>query len=195
MEHNSIKDIAQMIKEMGGKKVQNNAAAAVDGSNALDVAMTTITYPENRVVNQTAQENKAPESPVDERKTGGAIDNAHLKIKSLTRELIEGQDYFRLEKVPNAILSKAGALKLVRRAGFSYHVTMMDKTISVPDGLISYTMKVTINDEEGNVVSEAFASASSLEKKWAKQGWAVESSLIGIAAKRGLVGAVKNLLV
>ena len=72
---------------------------------------------------------------------------------------------------------------------------MMDKTISVPDGLISYTMKVTINDEEGNVVSEAFASASSLEKKWAKQGWAVESSLIGIAAKRGLVGAVKNLLV
>ena len=108
MEHNSIKDIAQMIKEMGGKKVQNNAAVAVDGSNALDVAMTTITYPENRVVNQTEQENKAPESPVDERKTGGAIDNAHLKIKSLTRELIEGQDYFRLEKVPNAILSKAG---------------------------------------------------------------------------------------
>ena len=76
MEHNSIKDIAQMIKEMGGKKVQNNAAVAVDGSNALDVAMTTITYPENRVVNQTEQENKVPESPVDERKTGGAIDNA-----------------------------------------------------------------------------------------------------------------------
>ena len=195
MEHNSIKDIAQMIKEMGGKKVQNHAAAAVDGSNALDLNMTTITYPESRVVAQETQKKPASESPVDERKTGGAIDNAHLKIKSLTRELIEGQDYFRLEKVPNAILSKAGALKLVRRAGFSYHVTMMDKTISVPDGLISYTMKVTINDEEGNVVSEAFASASSLEKKWAKQGWAVESSLIGIAAKRGLVGAVKNLLV
>ena len=63
MEHNSIKDNAQMIKEMGGKKVQNNAVAAVDGSNALDVAMTTITYPENRVVNQTEQEIRLLRAP------------------------------------------------------------------------------------------------------------------------------------
>lgn len=194
MEHNSIKDIAQMIKEMGGQKVQNNAAAAVDGSNALDLDMTTITYPESRVVAQETQKKPASESRLDERNPAGAIDKTYIKVRSVVGALRANEDYFQLKGVANAVLGKRGALKIIRMAGLSYHTTMIDKTISVQDGLIAYTMKVTINDDEGNIVSEAFGSASSLEKKFTSQGWAVESSLISIATKRALVGAVKNLL-
>lgn len=208
-----IKNVIMGLKSQSYAQAEGSLALAVDNKDDIKTAepreqMQIIkgrqpvnTEPEAYGIGHKTEEGgefnniatKASTGPLEERKAGGSTDIICQKIRSLMGELIEGQDYFHIKGVPNAVLAKRGALKLLRRAGLTYHTTMIDKTIVVADGLLSYTMKTTISDDEGNVVAEAFGSASSLEKKFVGQGWSIESSLISISSKRSLVGAVKNL--
>ena len=54
--------------------------------------------------------------------------------------------------------------------------------------------KTTIMDADGVIVAEALASANTLEKKFADKGFAADSMLIGMASKRALVLAVKEMI-
>ncbi|WP_405383929.1 hypothetical protein [Phascolarctobacterium sp.] len=208
-----IKNVIMGLKSQSYAQSEGSLALAVDSKNGINTdepreqiqiikgGKPLNTDPEAYNVGNKAEAGSEPNCIVtnpptgtlEERKVGGPTDTICQKIRSLMGELIEGQDYFRIKGVPNAVLSKRGALKLLRRAGLTYHTTMIDKTVVVADGLLSYTMKTTISDYEGNIVAEAFGSASSLEKKFVGQGWSIESSLISISNKRSLVGAVKNL--
>ena len=72
---------------------------------------------------------------------------------------------------------------------------MLDKTTDVPNSFIGYTIKVTITNQDGEIISEAICSANSKEKKFADKGFSADSMLINMATKRALVSSVKNLLV
>ena len=91
-------------------------------------------------------------------------------------------------------LLKQGALKLLRLSDCNYSYAMLDKTVDVVNAYIGYTVKITIFDANGEIVSEALASANSLEKKFADKGLSGDSMLVGMATKRALVQAVKAIL-
>lgn len=116
-------------------------------------------------------------------------------IKAATKHLIQGVDYGQVRGIQGNLLFKQGALKLLKLCDFKYHVTMLDKTTDVPNSFIGYTVKVSITNQDGEIISEAICSANSKEKKFADKGFSSDSMLINMATKRALVSSVKNLLV
>lgn len=100
-----------------------------------------------------------------------------------------------MPKVKGKVLFKSGALKILRFLGLKYSVTLLDKTVSVQDGFIGYTVKVDIVNSDGEIVRESLGSANSLESKFEKAGFSADNLLCGMAVKRALVGMVKELLI
>ena len=116
-------------------------------------------------------------------------------IKAATKHLVEGVDYGQVRGIQGNLLFKQGALKILKICNCKYHTTMLDKTTDVPNSFIGYTVKVSITNQDGEIISEAICSANSKEKKFADKGFSADSMLINMATKRALVSSVKNLLV
>lgn len=116
-------------------------------------------------------------------------------LREFLKTLIDGVDYGNLPKVKGKVLFKSGALKILRFLGLKYSVTLLDKTVSVQDGFIGYTVKVDIVNSDGEIVRESLGSANSLESKFEKAGFSADNLLCGMAVKRALVGMVKELLI
>ena len=60
---------------------------------------------------------------------------------------------------------------------------------------VSYTVKVTLVNEDGCAVTEALGAANTLESKFAKNGFGSQNLVVSQAVKRATVSAVKNLIV
>ena len=115
-------------------------------------------------------------------------------LKEFLRTLVDGVDYGSLPKVKGKVLFKSGALKILRFLGLKYSVTMLDKTVRVQDRFIGYTFKVDIINSDGEIIHESLGSANSLESKFEKAGFSSDNLLCGMAVKRALVGAVKEII-
>lgn len=109
--------------------------------------------------------------------------------------LTDGKDYGRLPGIPRPVLFKRGALKILRHLNYHYTVALIDKTVVATDKLIAYTVLVTILTSDDKYVGQALGAANSLESKFAKSGMGTDSMLVGMATKRGLIDAVRTLLV
>lgn len=109
--------------------------------------------------------------------------------------LVEGKDYDRLPGIPHPVLFKRGAQKILRHLNYHYTVALVYKTVVASDKLVAYTVLVTILTAEDKYVGQALGSANSLESKFAKNGMGADSMLVGMATKRGLIEAVKELMV
>lgn len=109
--------------------------------------------------------------------------------------LVEGKDYGRLPGIPHPVLFKRGAQKILKFMNYHYTVALVDKTVVASDKLVAYTVLVTILTAEDKYVGQALGSANSLESKFAKNGMGADSMLVGMAAKRALIEAVKELIV
>ena len=59
---------------------------------------------------------------------------------------------------------------------------------------ISYTVKVTLINPDGEAITEALGAASTLEPKFLKGGMGSQNLVVSQAVKRGTVSAVKNLI-
>ena len=92
-------------------------------------------------------------------------------------------------------LFKAGAIKLLQLCGYKHTDQLLDKTVDAANGFIGYTVKVVIVDENGVPIAEAIGSANSKERKFEDKGFSADSLLVTMAAKRGLINAIKELLV
>ena len=139
-------------------------------------------------------ENQAPVSRVEPPNNSNASATTYEKMQAAAKMLISGKDYAQIKGIKGDVLLKSGALKLLRLSGCSHTYTMVDKTVDVANGFLGYTVKTTIMDADGVIVAEALASANTLEKKFADKGFAADSMLIGMASKRALVLAVKEML-
>ena len=109
--------------------------------------------------------------------------------------LVEGTDYGRLPGVPRPVLLKSGAQKILKYFNYHYTVALVSKTVVAADKLVAYTVLVTILTDDDKHVGQALGSANSLENKFAKNGMGADSMLVGMATKRGLLDAVRELLV
>lgn len=115
-------------------------------------------------------------------------------LKEFLKTLVNGIDYGSLPKVKGNVLFKSGALKILRFLGLKYSVTMLDKTVSVQDGFIGYTIKVDIINSDGEIIHESIGSANSLEAKFERAGVSGDNLLTSMAVKRALVSAVKEVI-
>lgn len=169
-----IADIKNYIHTMN-----ENYTGPVDGSSALAVEA------------KEAEKVEPSPKPTMVKPTNGDIGEK----KSIIDRLEYGVDYGTIPKIKGNVLFKKGALKIIKLMGYKHNMTLVDKSIDVANGYIGYTVKVSVVDADGSVVTEAFGSANTLEKKFADKGFAADSMLIGMASKRALVECAKELLI
>lgn len=115
-------------------------------------------------------------------------------LQSFLSTLVKGVDYGNLPRVQGDVLFKAGALKILRFLKLKYSVILLNKTVSIPEKFISYTVKVDIINQDGEIVYESIGAANSLESKFEKAGLSSDNLICRMAAKRALVAAIKEII-
>ena len=163
--------------------------ASVKDIKAQISNLATLKQPPQQVREQTTKE-EVIEYPV--RKENTQTDKG---LGAFLTTLVEGKDYGKLPGVPRPVLFKSGAQKILRHLNYHYTIALVDKTVVAADKLVAYTVLVTILTAEDKHVGQALGSANSLESKFAKNGMGADSMLVGMATKRGLLDAVRELLV
>lgn len=132
-----------------------------------------------------------------------AVDNKVLPLPDTKQQpnnsgimsiLTAGKDYGSIPGVKGTVLFKSGAIKIMKYLGLRQHIELLDKTVNVAEHFISYTVKVSLTIASGEIVAEAFGSANSHEKKFLDKGFSADSMLIGMAAKRALISAIKDVI-
>ena len=115
-------------------------------------------------------------------------------LKKVSGSMQEGKDYGQLPKVKGNTLYKRGALRILNALKYKHNDNLVSKIVDVPNNFIGYTVRVTIVDSEGNIITESLASANSHEKKFCDKAMSSDSMLVGMAAKRALILGVKEII-
>lgn len=128
-----------------------------------------------------------------------AVDNKVLPLpdkpttNGIMSILVVGKDYGTIPGIKGTVLFKSGAVKIMKHLGLRQQIELLDKTVDIAEHFISYTVKVSLINASGEVVTEAFGSANSHEKKFIDKGFSADSMLIAMATKRALVSAAKDI--
>ena len=109
--------------------------------------------------------------------------------------LREGVDYGQIPGVKNNQLFKPGAAKIINFLHLRPQVQLLHTVFDPEAKAVSYTVKVTLVNEDGCAVTEALGAANTLESKFAKNGFGSQNLVVSQAVKRATVSAVKNLIV
>lgn len=171
-----------------------NEQYVTDGSSALAEEPFANESPRKDDVKNNIEPPPKPiiKNPFFEEKTEKNVTND--RKSDIIKNLVFGEDYGAIPKVKGNVLFKKGALKIIKLMGYKHTMTLVDKSIDVANNYLGYTVKVTIVDADGGIVTEAFGSANTLESKFVGKGFAADSMLIGMASKRALVECAKELI-
>ena len=173
-----INDIKNIIASAAAK---NNVPAYESGSTALKVAEPVIPLPNN----QASQTPSTTSSPTQQQALRAFI-KANLR---------EGIDYGQIPGVKNNVLFKPGAAKIIKFLRLKPEIQLLHTVFDPEAKAISYTVKVTLVNEDGVAITEALGAANTLEPKFAKAGMGSQNLVVSQAVKRATVSAVKNLIV
>ena len=175
-----INDIKNIIASAAAK---NNMPTYENGNTALKVSEPVIPLPNNA----TVPENTAKVSVQNNQKQA-------LKafIKANLREDI---DYGQIPGVKNNVLFKPGATKIINFLRLRPEVQLLHTVFDPETKAISYTVKVTLVNEDGCAVTEALGASNTLEGKFAKAGMGAQNLVVNQAVKRATVSCVKNLII
>ena len=175
-----INDIKNIIASAAAK---NNMPTYENGNTALKVAEPVIPLPNNA----TVPENTAKVSVQNSKKQAlKAFIKANLR---------EGIDYGQIPGVKNNVLFKPGANKIINFLRLRPEVQLLHTVFDPETKAISYTVKVTLVNEDGIAVTEALGAANTLEPKFAKAGMGSQNLVVSQSVKRAAISAVKNLIV
>ena len=175
-----INDIKNIIASAAAK---NNMPTYENGNTALKVSEPVIPLPNNG----NAPENTAK---VSVQPTPQQALKAFIKAN-----LREGIDYGQIPGVKNNVLFKPGAAKIINFLRLRPEVQLLHTVFDPEAKAISYTVKVTLVNEDGIAVTEALGAANTLEPKFAKAGMGAQNLVVSQSVKRATVSAVKNLIV
>lgn len=175
-----INDIKNIIASAAAK---NNMPTYENGNTALKVAEPVIPLPNNG----NAPENTAK---VSVQPTPQQALKAFIKAN-----LREGVDYGQIPGLKNNVLFKPGANKIINFLHLRPEVQLLHTVFDPEAKAISYTVKVTLVNEDGIAVTEALGAANTLEPKFAKAGMGSQNLVVSQAVKRATVSCVKNLIV
>ena len=175
-----INDIKNIIATAAAK---NNMPTYENGNTALKVAEPVIPLPNNA----TVPENTAKVS---------VQNNQKQALKAFIKaNLREGIDYGQIPGVKNNVLFKPGAAKIINFLRLRPAVQLLHTVFDPETKAISYTVKVTLVNEDGIAVTEALGAANTLEPKFAKAGMGSQNLVVSQSVKRATISAVKNLIV
>ena len=175
-----INDIKNIIASAAAK---NNMPTYENGNTALKVAEPVIPLPNNATVPENTAKVSVQPTPQQALK---AFIKANLR---------EGIDYGQIPGVKNNVLFKPGAAKIINFLRLRPEVQLLHTVFDPEAKAISYTVKVTLVNEDGIAVTEALGAANTLEPKFAKAGMGSQNLVVSQAVKRATVSAVKNLIV
>ena len=173
---NDIKSIIQSAAAM-------NSIPEYNGSAALKVA-------EPPVIPLPTNPTTAPVKKPDVQLTPQQALKQFIKTN-----LREGVDYGQIPGVKNNQLFKPGAAKIINFLHLRPQVQLLHTVFDPEAKAVSYTVKVTLVNEDGCAVTEALGAANTLESKFAKNGFGSQNLVVSQAVKRATVSAVKNLIV
>ena len=175
-----INDIKNIIASAAAK---NNMPTYENGNTALKVAEPVIPLPNNA----TVPENTAKVS---------VQNNQKQALKAFIKaNLREGIDYGQIPGLGNKNqLFKPGAAKIINFLRLRPEVQLLHTVFDPEAKAISYTVKVTLVNEDGIAVTEALGASNTLEPKFAKAGMGAQNLVVSQAVKRATVSAVKNLI-
>ena len=175
-----INDIKNIIASAAAK---NNMPTYENGNNALKVAEAVIPLPNNNTVPVTKPTTDVQPTP-------------QQALKAFIRSnLREGIDYGQIPGVKNNVLFKPGAAKIINFLRLRPQVQLLHTVFDPEAKAISYTVKVTLVNEDGIAVTEALGAANTLEPKFAKAGMGAQNLVVSQSVKRATISAVKNLIV
>ena len=175
-----INDIKNIIASAAAK---NNMPTYENGNTALKVAESVIPLPNNANVPENTAKVSVQPTPQQALK---AFIKANLR---------EGIDYGQIPGVKNNVLFKPGAAKIINFLRLRPEVQLLHTVFDPEAKAISYTVKVTLVNEDGIAVTEALGAANTLEPKFAKAGMGAQNLVVSQSVKRATVSAVKNLIV
>ena len=175
-----INDIKNIIASAAAK---NNMPTYENGNTALKVAEPVIPLPNNATVPENTAKVSVQPTPQQALK---AFIKANLR---------EGIDYGQIPGVKNNVLFKPGAAKIINFLRLRPEVQLLHTVFDPEAKAISYTVKVTLVNEDGIAVTEALGAANTLEPKFAKAGMGSQNLVVSQSLKRATISAVKNLIV
>ena len=174
-----INDIKTIIASAAAK---NNMPTYENGNTALKVEPV-IPLPNNNTV------------PVA-KPTSDVQPTPQQALKAFIRSnLREGIDYGQIPGVKNNVLFKPGAAKIINFLRLRPQVQLLHTVFDPEAKAISYTVKVTLVNEDGIAITEALGAANTLEPKFAKAGMGAQNLVVSQSVKRATISAVKNLIV
>lgn len=175
-----INDIKNIIASAAAK---NNMPTYENGNIALKVAEPVIPLPNNANVPENTAKVSVQPTPQQALK---AFIKANLR---------EGIDYGQIPGLGNKNqLFKPGANKIINFLRLRPEVQLLHTVFDPEAKAISYTVKVTLVNEDGIAVTEALGASNTLEPKFAKAGMGAQNLVVSQAVKRATVSAVKNLI-
>lgn len=173
-----INDIQNIIKQAAAK----NTIPEYNGNAALKVA-------EPPVIPLPTNPTTTPAKKPDVQLTPQQALKQFIKTN-----LREGVDYGQIPGVKNNVLFKPGAAKIIAFLRLRPQVQLLHTVFDPTSSAISYTVKVTLVNQDGESVTEALGAANSLEPKFSKAAMGSQNLVATQAVKRATVSAVKNLI-
>ena len=175
-----INDIKNIIASAAAK---NNMPTYENGNTALKVSEPVIPLPNNATMPENTAKVSVQPTPQQALK---AFIKANLR---------EGIDYGQIPGLGNKNqLFKPGANKIINFLHLRPQVQLLHTVFDPEAKAISYTVKVTLVNEDGIAVTEALGASNTLEGKFAKAGMGSQNLVVSQAVKRATVSAVKNLI-
>ncbi len=179
-----INDIKNIIASAAAK---NNMPTYENGNTALNVAEPVIPLPNNP---------SSPQASIPSTPSTSVQPTPQQALKAFIKaNLREGIDYGQIPGVKNNVLFKPGAAKIINFLRLRPDVQLLHTVFDPEAKAISYTVKVTLVNEDGIAVTEALGAANTLEPKFAKASMGSQNLVVSQAVKRATVSAVKNLIV
>ncbi len=181
-----INDIQNIIKAAAAK---NSVSSYADNGNTAlqpQVNEPVIPLPNNPVVPEKAPAPSATSVQPTQQQALKQFIRTHLR---------EGLDYGQIPGVnKNNVLFKPGAAKIINFLRLRPQIQLLHTVFDPEAKAISYTVKVTLVNEEGVAVTEALGAANTLEPKFAKAGMGSQNLVVSQGVKRATISAVKNLI-
>lgn len=155
----------------------------------------------NRSITLPPQNNTSvlnQQSAVETKTDSAVVDNSNksayaLKIDSILKTLVPGRDFCQIPGVKNSVLLRSGLIKILRALDYKFNSKLVHKELK--DGVLCYTIEITIVDADGVYVGSALGSSNSAEKKFSDKGLSSDNILSAIASTRALRSAVKDILI
>lgn len=122
-----------------------------------------------------------------------AADEYAAKIDAAVKTLVAGKDYCKINNIKEPVILRSGLVKILRNLQYRHNSKLIDKQLK--DGVLAYTVEVTVIDADGCVICSALGSSNSSEKKFSDKGLSSDNILTAIASTRALRSCVKDILV